>query len=166
MQGAGCLDLVHDVITNESQFVSATAGSAHVSLAQPQSDAPPEAAAQPAHRLAVSPCQPEDRPHNCPICPASLCKGLYTSELQSYHSHIVFAGDGANDLCAVLQLRAEDTALVRANHPCHHLLVERSQQPDAAQPACTVRYWSTHEELAALAGAALGSGGALSGGAL
>lgn len=101
--------------------------------------------------LTIRPCQPAEKAHACAFCPASLCKGLYVRALLQYHPRIVFCGDGANDLCAVLCLRETDTALVRSGYKCYQLLKEREVLGTAAaQPACSLEYWSTQDELAGL----------------
>lgn len=105
----------------------------------------------PREKLTIWPCQPADKAHACSFCPAALCKGLHVRALLQYHSRIVFCGDGANDLCAVLCLREGDIALVREGYACSQLLRERAVMGSAAvQPVCQIEYWTSQDELAPL----------------
>lgn len=100
-------------------------------------------------KLKIWPCQPANQAHACTFCPAALCKGLYVRALLQYHPRIVFCGDGANDLCAVLCLREGDIALVREGYKCSQLLKERAAMGAAAvQPVCRIEFWTTQGELA------------------
>jgi hypothetical protein len=142
-------DIFHDIVSNGSQLLHAESGEArdvmhmrsgHGSVPRPVSQ----------EKLVILPCQPVDKPHSCPFCPPAFCKGLYVKALLQYHSQVVFCGDGANDLCSVLCLRAQDVAFIRANYKCYLLLRERQRHGKAAQPVCRIEYWSTQDELADL----------------
>lgn len=107
----------------------------------------------PQHRLVVNPRHDEKvhGPHGCPLCPSNLCKGRELDSLRASNPsrRIVYAGDGANDLCAALSLSAEDVVLARAGHPLERLIKERSGTAEGV--AARVLVWRTHDELAALA---------------
>lgn len=74
-------------------------------------------AAKPAaHRLVITPRHDErGGSHGCPLCPANLCKGQELEALRAAHPYrtIVYAGDGANDLCPSLALSPSDVVLAR-----------------------------------------------------
>lgn len=55
---------------------------------------------------------------------------------------VVYAGDGANDLCPALSLRPGDVLLCRAGHALEQLVAAR-----AGEVAANVVSWSDHEEL-------------------
>jgi hypothetical protein len=127
VQGAGLEGVVHDVITHRAQSnVAADPWEVHIDPLQ----------------LGVT------APH-CPLCPPSMCKGMFVDVLRSQHSGIIFCCDGSNDLCAVLHLAMGDVALVRENYACHQLLKKRACA-GLQQPVCKVLYWKDHVELQVL----------------
>ncbi|KAG2422865.1 hypothetical protein HXX76_015697 [Chlamydomonas incerta] len=89
--------------------------------------------------------------HGCARCPGNLCKGLEVQRLQhaNRYAHIIYCGDGANDVCAALALGANDVLLARAGHPLAAYVAEAQSNPALPQVAAQVAFWSTHEELLA-----------------
>ncbi|KAG2452881.1 hypothetical protein HYH02_002225 [Chlamydomonas schloesseri] len=89
--------------------------------------------------------------HGCARCPGNLCKGLEVQRLQhsNHYAHIIYCGDGANDVCAALALGANDVLLARAGHPLAAYVAEAQSNPALPQVAAQVAFWSTHEELLA-----------------
>eukprot|EP00892_Ulva_mutabilis_P009922 jgi/Ulvmu1/7301/UM035_0090.1 len=145
LEGAGMEDVFHCVVSNIGEVSCAAATEARDVIEG--AVAHPHALSR--DKLTILPCQPADKAHACAFCPAALCKGLYVRALLQYHPRVVFCGDGANDLCAVLCLREGDTALVRCGYKCCQLLEERAALGTAAvQPVCTVEYWNTQDDLA------------------
>lgn len=168
LQGAGLEGVFQDIITHKATatvsphesapLISAPSLKVAASAALPVS-APPRCTSPPALSWAVlaTPLQPPSVGHTCPLCPSSLCKGMHVNALHPYHSRIVFCGDGANDVCAVLYLRPLDAALVRDGFRCHAILRERAQRGAAVQqPVCTIKYWRSHVQLANMLRAELG----------
>jgi hypothetical protein len=162
LQGAGLEGVFQDIITHKATttvsphesapLISPPSHEVAASAALPLT-ARPRCASPPASSWAVhvTPLQPPSIGHNCPLCPASLCKGMYVNALHPHHSRIVFCGDGANDVCAVLCLRAHDVAFVRDGFRCHTILRERAQRGAALeQPVCTIKPWQSQVELANL----------------
>lgn len=89
--------------------------------------------------------------HGCARCPGNLCKGLEVQRLQhsNRYAHIIYCGDGANDVCAALALGANDVLLARAGHPLAAYVAEAQSNPALPQVSAQVAFWSTHEELLA-----------------
>ena len=104
-----------------------------------------------AGRLHVRPHQPTSLPHDCPLCPANLCKGAVLDEWlrASRPSRCVYVGDGNGDFCPATRLRAGDVVLAR-QAPHDALLRRCRQEPDAVR--ATIVEWG---------GAADGEGAAL-----
>ncbi|GBF88218.1 CTD small phosphatase [Raphidocelis subcapitata] len=104
-----------------------------------------------AHRLVVRPrCA---APHGCGRCPANLCKGAEVAGLLAGagYPRIVFAGDGANDVCAALALRETDAVLARAGHPlAEYLAAAAAGAAGCPAPRARCYVWRNHDELAAL----------------
>lgn len=78
------------------------------------------------HALHVEPLQPKSAPHGClNPCPPNLCKGgillaFLASEFgpdSAQWPQMAYVGDGRGDLCALLQLPAGGTAMVRGGYP-------------------------------------------------
>ena len=94
----GLLDLFSEIITNPAHWDSQQPDWLHVGRRLP----------------------PSAEPHNCAVgCLANMCKG---DELDAYlvshggrdsFDRIVYVGDGGNDFCPLLRMRARDLALVR-----------------------------------------------------
>ncbi|BGP48721.1 hypothetical protein JCM10450v2_004597 [Rhodotorula kratochvilovae] len=68
-------------------------------------------------RRRVDPNGPQ---HGCKVgCSPNMCKGAELEAWMERHGgwdsfdKVIYVGDGANDLCPILHLRAQDTALVR-----------------------------------------------------
>jgi pyridoxal phosphate phosphatase PHOSPHO2 len=84
-------------------------------------------------RLRISPHQPADSPHLCPLCPRNLCKGNVMAMWRDKYcfEKVVYVGDGGGDFCPVLCLGAEDVVLCRQDYSLHKKCV-------AAASAATV----------------------------
>ncbi|PSC70630.1 CTD small phosphatase [Micractinium conductrix] len=91
-------------------------------------------------------------PHGCPLCPSNLCKGRELAALRAAApgQRVIYAGDGANDLCPSLSLGPDDVVLARAGFSLERLLGERAAGPEEGRPRAAVHAWHTHEELFAL----------------
>ncbi|MCO5594893.1 hypothetical protein L7F22_048928 [Adiantum nelumboides] len=66
-------------------------------------------------------------PHTCPLCPLNMCKGsilegIRAAALGSATLQVIYAGDGAGDLCPSLRLSARDYVLAREGYPLSKLL--------------------------------------------
>ncbi|KAL0044617.1 hypothetical protein WJX82_002935 [Trebouxia sp. C0006] len=83
---------------------------------------------QPRHDWTVS-------SHGCPLCPANLCKGQELEALRAAtpYQHIVYCGDGANDLCPALALAPGDVVLARKGHALEKLIAARAQSHDETE---------------------------------
>ncbi|XP_074274232.1 inorganic pyrophosphatase 2-like [Silene latifolia] len=55
--------------------------------------------------------------HGCNLCPPNLCKGLVAKRIQAPLStkQIIYIGDGNNDFCPAIKLRARDYVMPRKN---------------------------------------------------
>lgn len=109
----------------------------------------------PQYRLVVNPRHDYRKhgSHGCPLCPENLCKGRELDAMRAAvpRRRVVYAGDGANDLCPALCLGAEDVVLARAGYPLEKLIRERAAGAvDGRRIVAQVRVWRTHEELAQL----------------
>ncbi|KAG2489703.1 hypothetical protein HYH03_011810 [Edaphochlamys debaryana] len=89
--------------------------------------------------------------HGCGRCPGNLCKGLEVQRIKhaNTYAHVVYCGDGHNDICAALSLGPTDALLARAGHPLAAYIAEAQARPEMPQVAAQVYVWSTHEELLA-----------------
>lgn len=98
------------------------------------------------HRLVIRPRRPE--PHDCPLCPSNLCKGEEVVAIQrsGAYARIVYAGDGANDICPALTLKQGDVVLARAGHA----LAAYASGAEGARLRAEVHLWDTHDQLALL----------------
>ena len=161
LTGAKADGLVAEVITNGAAFERALADSAaDLTLGAAQDPgswalggsgkgggAPRPAA----HRLAVKPRHDEAAAgsHGCPLCPANLCKGQELEALRrrAAYARVVYAGDGANDLCPALILSAGDAVLARAGHALAALIAERARGPPEGRVQAQVLLWRDHAEL-------------------
>lgn len=106
------------------------------------------------HRLVITPRHDHAAcgSHGCTLCPANLCKGRELATLRAANTgrRVVYCGDGANDLCAALQLGPGDAVLARAGHQLEALLAQRAAAgvADGSKPvAAQVHVWRSHEEL-------------------
>lgn len=106
------------------------------------------------HRLVIRPFHGQDRPsHQCPLCPDNLCKGTEVRSIRrtGMYRHIIYAGDGMNDVCAALALGPHDHVLVRHGHALDAWLQRAAAgAPGTRRPDATLHHWSTHEELSQL----------------
>ena len=121
----------------------------------------------------------EGNPHDCPSCPANLCKtrALQDQLLLSYRDdeirnfRIVYVGDGANDACPALRyLQEQDTLLARRGKRDDEAHERRGPQnahipsggsfgiekalvkDPTLSPQYNVHYWTTGDELKDLVG--------------
>jgi len=69
---------------------------------------------------------------------------------QQLYDRVVYGGDGANDVCPALQLRACDVLLVRRGHGLAAYLAAAAVDASLRQVLASVYYWDSHEELAGL----------------
>ena len=69
-------------------------------------------------------------PHGCPLCPSNLCKGRELAALRAAApgQRVIYAGDGANDLCPSLSLGPDDVVLARAGMPRARRVVGQGRQ--------------------------------------
>ncbi|KAK9836188.1 hypothetical protein WJX81_007747 [Elliptochloris bilobata] len=173
LTGAKADGLVAEVITNGAAFERVLADSAiDLTLSPGAAAGKPDPAVNPslnplswalccgkgagaarpaAHRLAVRPRHDEGAAgsHGCPLCPANLCKGQELEALRrrAAYSRVVYAGDGANDLCPALILSAGDAVLARKGHALAALIAEREQGPPEGRVQAQVLLWCDHAEL-------------------
>ncbi|GFR46786.1 hypothetical protein Agub_g8417 [Astrephomene gubernaculifera] len=89
--------------------------------------------------------------HGCPRCPDNMCKGLEVQRLKHANTfaHIVYCGDGANDVCAALSLGPQDVLLARSGHALARYVQEAQGSSVLPQVVAQVAFWSSHEELLA-----------------
>lgn len=108
----------------------------------PPSSAPPAASAAPSS----APCLPPH--HGCPLCPPNLCKGaaLRRLRVERPFARVVYAGDGAGDLCPALSLGPGDVLLARRRHRLAAILDERRAQGLSVGGA-RIELWDTAEDL-------------------
>lgn len=110
----------------------------------------------PQYRLVIAPRHDHHNlgPHGCPLCPVNLCKGRELDAMRAAapRRKVVYAGDGANDLCPALCLGPDDVVLARSGHPLELLIAERAKGGggDRRRVVAQVRIWRTHDELARL----------------
>ena len=162
LMGAQLAGFVDDVVTNPSAFEQAGGGlsppGSPGASAGGASDSGSAASGSVCERLVVRPRHPPDAPpHNCPRCPTNLCKGAELRALRrrTRYGRVVFAGDGANDLCAALALERGDVVLPRRGHALAALL---EQAQAKGELKASLVEWDTHDELAALVERAVGEG--------
>ncbi|XP_053309787.1 phosphoethanolamine/phosphocholine phosphatase [Spea bombifrons] len=67
--------------------------------------------------------------HNCPQCPANMCKRKVLTEYLAERSqggvtfeNVLYVGDGANDFCPSVIFTSTDVAFPRKNYPMHQLI--------------------------------------------
>lgn len=119
-------------------------------------------------KLVIHPRQPQS--HNCPLCPSNLCKGAEMAQLlqqqrkavardsskaaapaaASSRGRVVYAGDGANDICPALALGPQDVVLAKAGHALAKYAAAAQADKSLQQLAASVHVWDTHEQLAEL----------------
>ncbi|KAI5064384.1 hypothetical protein GOP47_0021054 [Adiantum capillus-veneris] len=80
-------------------------------------------------------------PHTCPLCPPNMCKGIILKSIQeaaaeSATLQVIYAGDGAGDLCPTLWLNEGDHVLPRQGYPLSKLLFQH-------QVKARVHPWTT-----------------------
>lgn len=171
LQSVGCADAVDQIVTNNAQFTRSAAGSNPTeggpSASPLNLSAVPDGVVSASSRLVVYPRHPWSRPpHGCPYCPANLCKGLELQQLRSErpYTNVIYAGDGANDLCPALRLGVNDYVLARRGFTLEKLL---AQILEAAQtetvsaqglPQARLSSWRDHDDLLAQVAAILGLG--------
>lgn len=121
------------------------------------------------YRLVIQPRHPESSaPHGCPLCPANLCKGTELHRLRygagatanssgqqqtlcsSSYGRIVYAGDGANDICPALSLGENDVVLARAGEALAKYAAAAAADAGLQQIKARVFVWDNHHQLAKL----------------
>jgi phosphoserine phosphatase len=156
LMGAQLAGFVDDVVTNPSSFEQQqAAGGGSVASEAPGSPGGSDSgsaggAGPPRERLVVRPRHsPTLPPHGCPRCPTNLCKGAELRALRrrTRYGRVVFAGDGANDLCCALALESGDVVLPRRGHALAALLEAEKRKGELR---ASVVEWETHDELAVL----------------
>jgi len=178
LAGAQCADLVEEVITNPASFeacslpvgedapiglgcsTTSSTGSAmsrsssssstgeHGSIASFSRDSDDSGSSR--FHLNIKPKHAKG--HGCGLCPENLCKGREVVRImgQQLYDRVVYGGDGANDVCPALQLRACDVLLVRRGHGLAAYLAAAAVDASLRQVLASVYYWDSHEELAGL----------------
>jgi hypothetical protein len=120
-------------------------------------------------KLVIQPRQPES--HSCPLCPSNLCKGLEMQRLVQQQQQklaaasggsggggtkpagrgrIVYAGDGANDICPALALGPHDVVLAKAGAALARYVAASQSDGSLRQVRAAVHVWDGHEQLEAL----------------
>jgi hypothetical protein len=91
------------------------------------------------------------RAHSVAPPPYPPTAQLRKIQAQQGYRRVVFAGDGANDVCPALALGAGDVVLAREGYALAKYLAAAQQEGSALQrPAAQVRLWSSHEQLLGL----------------
>ncbi len=163
LNGARLSSAVDEVITNTAGFERVQgAGDAAVGLGSSNASADNSSST---FKLVIHPRQPHS--HNCPLCPSNLCKGREMAQLMQQQrkaaaanagskaaaasrGRVVYAGDGANDICPALALGPEDVVLAKAGHALARYVEAARADKSLQQPAASVYVWDTHEQLAQL----------------
>jgi 2,3-diketo-5-methylthio-1-phosphopentane phosphatase len=103
LAGAGVSGTVKQVITNAAGFEKAPSSGLMSSAGSVKA---------PQQRLVIAPRHNhlEHGHHGCPLCPANLCKGRELDMLRNKNprARVIYAGDGANDVCPALCLLPGD----------------------------------------------------------
>lgn len=161
LAGAKASGLVQDVITNPASFerASVAAGSSPVGLGsgpQPGACCSPGGLASLAstshHKLVIQARHgAQCSAHGCTFCPENLCKGAEVRAIQQAGTYrtIIYAGDGANDICPALALGPGDWVLARQGHALARYIQEVGPSGKDGRPPVTanVRFWSCHDDL-------------------
>ncbi len=160
LTGARVANLVTDIITNPASFERTDNSTSP--QASPGRQATKQSANSAGYKLVV-------RPHHgsagqdvsqCPVCPCNMCKGREVRNMRraGTYRRIVFAGDGANDVCAALCLGAGDAVLARAGRPLAEYLARAARgEVGYVKPAAQWHLWDTHEDLEGLVVALTGA---------
>lgn len=167
LTGARLGSFVDEVITNPSGFERVTgAGAADAAVGLGGSSTNTSDSSSSSFKLVIHPRQPHS--HDCPLCPSNLCKGREMARLLQQQrkvaaggnsgskaaacsrGRVVYAGDGANDICPALALGPDDVVLAKAGHALAQYVKAAQADKSLQQPAAAVFEWSTHEQLAAL----------------
>ena len=171
LTGAHLSSYVDEVITNSSGFerVASSAGDAVLGLGassiqgESRSNSS-SAASSSSYKLVIQPRQPQS--HNCGLCPSNLCKGVEMGRLLQQQrkaaagggkvagavsrGRVVYAGDGANDICPALALGPSDVVLAKAGHALAKYAAAAAADKSVPQLAAPVYVWDSHEQLAQL----------------
>jgi len=85
---------------------------------------------------------PEGTQHSCQVgCSPNMCKG---EELEAFlkdkepYDKMIYIGDGSNDFCPILRLRAQDVTLARLARGLEQRI---KSEGEAAGLKCQVEYW-------------------------
>jgi 2-hydroxy-3-keto-5-methylthiopentenyl-1-phosphate phosphatase len=168
LTGARLNSYVDEVITNAAGFErvqGAGAADAAIGLGG-GGNSSAAASSSSGFKLVIQPRQPHS--HNCPLCPSNLCKGQEMAQLLQQQrkaaasngaaakpaacsrGRVVYAGDGANDICPALALGPDDVVLAKAGHALANYVDAARSDKSLQQPAASVFVWDTHEQLAQL----------------
>jgi 2-hydroxy-3-keto-5-methylthiopentenyl-1-phosphate phosphatase len=165
LTGARLNSYVDEVITNAAGFERVQgAGAADAAVGLGGGSSAAAANSSSSFKLVIQPRQP--RSHNCPLCPSNLCKGQEMAQLLQQQrkaaagkggkpaacsrGRVVYAGDGANDICPALALGSDDVVLAKAGHALAEYVEAARSDSSKQQPAAAVFVWETHEQLAQL----------------
>ncbi|XP_060112376.1 phosphoethanolamine/phosphocholine phosphatase [Heteronotia binoei] len=90
--------------------------------------------------------------HNCPRCPANMCKRKILTEYLAERAHkgvrfekVFYVGDGANDFCPSVTLKTTDVAFPRKGYPMHRLILEIEKNQPGKYQALVVPWDSALE---------------------
>ncbi len=152
LTGARVQSFVSEVLTNMAGFERA-ADAMDSATADPILGASMQRSSS--HRLVISPRHGAGlAPHGCNLCPDNFCKGCEVRRIKAaqIYRRVIYAGDGANDVCPALALAAGDIILARKGFALEKYLTAAAAPGSALQgPQAEVRVWSCQEELLALA---------------
>lgn len=86
--------------------------------------------------------------HECQLCDPAQCKRIiladYLKEIKyedGGYKHVIFIGDGENDLCAGYGMDKNDYLFARKDYPLHNLLVNNGDKSAANDMKCQVISW-------------------------
>ncbi|NWX47469.1 PHOP2 phosphatase, partial [Steatornis caripensis] len=90
--------------------------------------------------------------HHCAKCPKNLCKRKVLKEFLDKqlergisYTQIVYVGDGGNDLCPVMFLKKEDTAMPRQGYTLEKKISQLAQ--NLCPVECSVLVWSSATDI-------------------
>ncbi|XP_053121647.1 phosphoethanolamine/phosphocholine phosphatase isoform X2 [Hemicordylus capensis] len=90
--------------------------------------------------------------HSCPRCPANMCKRKILTEYLAERAQegarferVFYIGDGANDFCPSVAMKATDVAFPRKGYPMHQLTLEMEKNQPGAYQAAVVPWDSAVE---------------------
>lgn len=159
LAGAQLSEYVQEVITNQAGFATSCctaeedAPGLGAAAASSEGSNTSSSSSEERAYLSISPrVDYHKAKHGCGLCPENLCKGRELSAIQQQqlYDRIVYAGDGANDICPALQLRKGDVLLARAGHALAEYVAAAREDSSLRQVEAAVHFWEDHAQLAAL----------------